>query len=54
MGPTPITTTGEALVTTQQAQEAIQTATRFVETVASLLPANGPAPRVGDVPKPTG
>lgn len=46
--------TGEARVTTEQAQEALQTAIRFVETVVTLLPPNGPAARVADAPKPTG
>jgi uncharacterized protein (UPF0332 family) len=46
--------TGEARVTNEQAREAIQTATRLVETVAQLLPPNGPAPRASDPPTPTG
>jgi uncharacterized protein (UPF0332 family) len=46
--------TGEARVTNEQAREAIQTATRLVETVAQLLPPNGSAPRAPDTPTPTG
>ncbi len=44
--------TGEARVTTEQALEAIQTATRLVETVTSLLPPNGPTPHAPDGPTP--
>jgi hypothetical protein len=50
--------TGEARVTTEQALEAIQTATRLVETVIGLLPPNGltphaPTPRVNPRPNPS-
>jgi uncharacterized protein (UPF0332 family) len=44
--------TGDARVTTEQALEAIQTATRLVETVSSLLPPNGLTPRAPDAPTP--
>ncbi len=43
--------TGEARVTSEQAREAIETATRLVETVAGMLPSNDPGP---DAPRPGG
>jgi uncharacterized protein (UPF0332 family) len=46
--------TDEAQVTTEEAREAIQTATRLIEAVAGMLPPNGSAPRSADAPKPGG
>jgi uncharacterized protein (UPF0332 family) len=42
--------TGDARVTTEQALEAIQTATRLVETVTGLLPPNCRSPHPPDAP----
>lgn len=39
-------------VTVEQAQEAIQTARRFVASVESLIPANGHTPSAPETPKP--
>ena len=39
-------------VTIEQAQEAIQTAQRFVTSVESLIPANGPPPSASEAPNP--
>jgi len=39
-------------VTVEQAQEAIQTAQRFVASAESLIPANGHTPPAPEVPKP--
>ena len=42
--------TGETQVTTEQAREAIWTATRLVELIARLLPPDSPAGRASDTP----
>ncbi|MGH7040114.1 MAG: HEPN domain-containing protein [Stellaceae bacterium] len=46
--------TGEARVVIEQAREAIQTATRLIETVAGMLPPNGPALQAREKPKSSG
>lgn len=46
--------TGEARVTTEQALEAIQAATRLVETVIGRLPPIGLIPHTPDAPTPHG
>jgi len=43
-----------AMVSVEHAQEAIQTGRRFVETIARLLPPNGPTLRARGAPQPSG